>query len=88
MTKSASKVATMLAVTQGSFKKAKETLSTLECGNLSVSMLRKETLHIGEEMLAGLRTPEKDLRQYSEAKLHTPHNKDLFNLDKCERRWN
>ena len=72
MTKSASKVATMLAVTQGSFKEAKETLSMLGCGSLSVSKLRKETLHVGEEVLSGLRTPGKDLRQYSEAKLRTP----------------
>ena len=45
MTKSASKVATMLAVTQGSFKEAKETLPTLGCGNPSVSKSCKETLH-------------------------------------------
>ena len=35
----------------------------LGCGNLSVSKLRKETLHIGEEMLAGLRTFANILRQ-------------------------
>jgi hypothetical protein len=72
MTQSALKVATMLSVTQGSFKEAKETLATLGCGNLSISKLRRETLHVGEEVLSGLRTPKKDIRQYSDTKLRTP----------------
>jgi hypothetical protein len=77
MTKAALKVATMLSVTQGSFKEAKETLAMLGCGNLSVSKLRKETLHVGEEVLSGLRTPEKDIpantltRNYALLKVRT-----------------
>ena len=59
MTPSASKVATRLAVTQGSFREAKDTLALLGCGNLSVSKLRKETLRVGEAALAELRKPEK-----------------------------
>ena len=72
MTPSASKVATRLAVTQGSFREAKDTLALLGCGKLSVSKLRKETLRVGESALAELRSPEKDVRQYSDAKLRTP----------------
>ena len=47
MTPSASKVATMFAVTQGSFREAKDTLAMLGCGDISVSKLRKETLRAG-----------------------------------------
>ena len=72
MTPSASKVATTLAVTQGSFREAKDTLALLGCGDISTSKLRKETLRVGEAALAGLRAPEKDVRQYSDAKLRTP----------------
>ena len=72
MTPCASSVATRLAVTQGSFKEAVDTLSLLGCGRLSVSKLRKETLRAGEAALAGLRTPGKDVRQYPDAKLRTP----------------
>ena len=72
MTPCASSVATRLAVTQGSFREARDTLSLLGCGKLSVSKLRKETLRAGEIALAELRRPEKDVRQYSDAKLRTP----------------
>ena len=72
MTPSASKAATTLAVTQGSFREAKETLALLGCGDISVSKLRRETLRAGEDALAELRRPEKDVRQYSDAKLRTP----------------
>lgn len=72
MTPCASSVATRLAVTQGSFKEAVDTLSLLGCGKLSVSKLRMETLCAGEAALSELRTPEKDVRDYSDAKLHTP----------------
>ena len=41
MTPSASKAATRLAVTQGSFREAKDTLALLGCGNISVSKLRR-----------------------------------------------
>ena len=47
MTPSASKAATTLAVTQGSFREAKETLALLGCGGISVSKLRRETLSPG-----------------------------------------
>ena len=72
MTPSALKVAARLAVTQGSFREGKETLALLGCGDLSVSKLRKETLRVGEDALAVLRKPEKDVRQYSDAKMRTP----------------
>ena len=72
MTPSASKVATTLAVTQGSFREAKDTLALLGCGNVSVSKLRKETLRVGEARLAALRKPARDVRQYSDAELRTP----------------
>ena len=72
MTPSASKAATRLAVTQGSFREAKDTLALLGCGNISVSKLRKETLLAGEAALAELRKPGKDVRQYPDAKLRTP----------------
>ena len=72
MTPSASKVATTLAVTQGSFREAKDTLALLGCGNVSVSKLRKETLRVGESRLAALRKPARDVRQYSDAELRTP----------------
>ena len=72
MTPCASSVATRLAVTQGSFREAKDTLAILGCGCISISKLRKETLRAGEVALAELRTPEKDVRQYSDAKLRTP----------------
>ena len=72
MTPCASKIATRLAVTQGSFKEAVDTLALLECGKISTSKLRKETLRAGEIALAELRTPGKDVRQYSDAKLRTP----------------
>ena len=72
MTPSASKAATMFAVTQGSFREAKDTLALLGCGDISTSKLRKETLRVGEAALAGLRAPEKDVRQYSDVKLRTP----------------
>ena len=72
MTPSASKAATRLAVTQGSFREAKDTLALLGCGNVCVSKLRKETLLAGEAALAELRKPGKDVRQYSDAKLRTP----------------
>ena len=51
MTPSASKVATMFAITQGSFREAKDTLAMLGCGDISVSKLRKETLRVGEAAL-------------------------------------
>ena len=72
MTPSASELATRISVTQGSFKEAQDTLALLGCGNISVSKLRKETLHVGEAALAELRSPEKDVREYSDAKLRTP----------------
>ena len=72
MTPSASKAATRLAVTQGSFREAKDTLALLGCGNISVSKLRKETLLAGEAALAELRKPGKDVRKYPAAKLRTP----------------
>ena len=72
MTPCASSVATRLAVTQGSFREAKDTLALLGCGSISVSKLRKETLHAGETALAELRSPGKDIREYSDAKLRTP----------------
>ena len=72
MTPSASKVATTLAVTQGSFREAKDTLALLGCGNVSASKLRKETLRVGEARLAALRKPARDVRQYSDAELRTP----------------
>ena len=72
MTPCASSVATRLAVTQGSFREAKDTLALLGCGNISVSKLRKETLRAGETALAELRSPEKDVREYPDAKLRTP----------------
>ena len=72
MTPSASKAATRLAVTQGSFREAKDTLALLGCGNISVSKLRKETLRAGEAALAELRKPGKDVRKYPAAKLRTP----------------
>ena len=72
MTPCASELVTRLAVTLGSFKEAKGTLALLGCGSISVSKIRKETLLVGEAALAGLRTPGKDVRQYSDAKLRTP----------------
>jgi len=72
MTPSASKAATRLAVTQGSFREAKDTLALLGCGNISVSKLRKETLRAGEAALAELRKPVKDVRKHPAAKLRTP----------------
>ena len=72
MTPCASSVATRLAVTQGSFREAKDTLALLGCGSISVSKLRKETLHAGETALAELRSPGKDIREYSDAELRTP----------------
>jgi len=72
MTPCASEVAARLAVTQGSFREAKDTLALLGCGSISVSKLRKETLRVGEVALAGSRAPGKDVRRYSDAKLRTP----------------
>lgn len=72
MTPFASEIVTRLAVTSGSFRESCDSLAILECGNLSVSKLRRETLHAGENALAESRNPEKDVRQYQIAKLHTP----------------
>ena len=72
MTPFASSVATRLAVTLGSFQEAKDTLALLGCGDVSASKLRKETLCVGEAALSALRHPEKDVRQYTDAKLRTP----------------
>ena len=72
MTPFASSVATRLAVTLGSFQEAKDTLALLGCGDVSASKLRKETLCVGEAALSALRCPEKDVRQYTDAKLRTP----------------
>ena len=71
MTPFASSVATRLAVTLGSFQEAKDTLALLGCGDVSASKLRKETLCVGEAALSALRHPEKDVRQYTDAKLRT-----------------
>ena len=72
MTPCASEAAARLAVTQGSFREARDTLALLGCGNISVSKLRKETLRVGEACLAALRSPGKDVRQYPDARLRTP----------------
>ena len=72
MTPCASSVVTRLAVTLGSFQEAKDTLALLGCGSLSASKIRRETLAVGEACLAASRRPEKDVRQYPDAKLRTP----------------
>ncbi len=72
MTPGASDVATRIAVTCGSFKEAAESLNIFGCGRISVSKLRKETLRVGEIALAKLRSPQKDIRQYSKLDLRTP----------------
>jgi len=72
MTPFASSVATRLAVTLGSFREASDTLALLGCGRVSASKLRDETLRVGEAALAASRSPERDVRQYSGAKLQTP----------------
>ena len=72
MTPFASSVATRLAVTLGSFREAADTLALVGCGRLSPSKLRKETLRVGEAALAASRSPGKDVRQYSDAKLRAP----------------
>jgi len=72
MTPFASSVATRLAVTSGSFREAVDTLALLGCGRLSASKLRRETLCVGEDALAASRSPGKDVRQYSGARLRAP----------------
>ena len=72
MTPFASSVATRLAVTSGSFREAADTLALLGCGRMSASKLRDETLRVGEAALAASRSPERDVRQYSDARLRTP----------------
>lgn len=74
MTPCASEVATRLAATLGSFNEAKDTLALLGCGRLSASKLRDETLRTGESALEASRSPGKDVRQYSDAKLRTPED--------------
>ena len=72
MTRPASEVVTRLAVTLGSFNEAKDTLALIGCGSLSASKIRKEALCVGEACLAASRNPEKDVRQYPDARLRTP----------------
>lgn len=72
MTPFASSVTTRLAATLGSFREAACTLALLGCGRMSASKLRKETLCVGESELEASRSPGKDFRQYSDAKLRTP----------------
>ena len=74
MTPFASSVATRLAVTLGSFREASDTLALLGCGRVSASKLRNETLCVGESALEASRSPGKDVRRYSDAKLRTPED--------------
>ena len=72
MTPFASSVATRLAVTSGSFREAAGTLALLGCGRVSASKLRDETPCVGESALEASRSPGRDVRQYSDARLRTP----------------
>lgn len=74
MTPGASETVSRLGVGLGSFGETSEVLAMLACGRVSESKIRSETLAVGEDALAGQRNPGKDVRDYTDAQLHTPED--------------
>ena len=65
MTRAASETVWRLGALLGSFREARDTLSWLGLGEVSVSKMRSETLARGVEALAAQETPAWDKREYT-----------------------